>query len=119
RRRAGGLRASTSAGKPPSALLHGGDLRGKSDGSEHQYGVVPQFQAEKERRRNECVFQSITPEDNESLMMAPRSVSAAEENPVHVRGQPPKKTKASCPNTGIHMAITMDPMTPARPRLNL
>uniref|UniRef100_A0A0A9HKN3 Uncharacterized protein n=1 Tax=Arundo donax TaxID=35708 RepID=A0A0A9HKN3_ARUDO len=48
-------------------------------------------------------------------MIAPRSASAADENPIHVRGQPPKKTKASCPSTGIHMAMIMDPMTPARP----
>jgi len=64
-------------------------------------------------------YQSMTPEDSESLMMAPRSANAVDEKPVHVRGQPPKKTKASCPNTGIHMAMTMDPMTPASPRWNL
>ena len=61
-----------------------------------------------------AAYQSMTPEDSESLMMAPRSANAADEKPVHVRGQPPKKTKASCPNTGIHMAMTMDPMTPAK-----
>ena len=66
-----------------------------------------------------AAYQSMTPEDSESLMMAPRSVNAADENPVHVRGQPPKKTKASWPNTGIHMAMIMEPMTPARPSWNL
>ena len=29
-------------------------------------------------------YQSMTPEDSESLTMAPRSANAAEENPVHV-----------------------------------
>ena len=66
-----------------------------------------------------AAYQSMTPEDSESLMMALRSVNAADENPVHVRGQPPKKTKASWPNTGIHMAMIMEPMTPARPSWNL
>ena len=46
-------------------------------------------------------------------------MKAADEKPVHMRGQPPQKMKASCPNTGIHMAITMDPMRPARPSRNL
>ena len=61
----------------------------------------------------------MTPEDTESLIMGARSANAADENPVHVRGQPPKKTKASCASAGTHMAIIMELMTPASPRWNL
>jgi hypothetical protein len=70
-------------------------------------------------KHNHVTYQSITPDDSESFIIAPRSVKAEDENPVHVRGQPPKKTKASWPNTGIQKEMTMDPMTPARPSWNL
>jgi hypothetical protein len=66
-----------------------------------------------------CSYQSITPEDRESFRMGKRSVSASEENPVHVRGQPPQNTKVSCPNVGIYKAMTMELMTPAIPNWNL
>ena len=61
----------------------------------------------------------MTPEDRDNLRIGTRSVNAVKEKPVHVRGQPPKKTKMSCPNTGIHMAMTMEVMTPASPRCSL
>jgi len=64
-------------------------------------------------------YQSITPDDKESLMTGQRSLKAKVENPFHVSRQPPQVTNISWPIFGIQYAKIVDIIAPGMPNLYL
>lgn len=101
---------------------------------EDQDRIVPYFQTAQElpininikmtkdpngKKEDVIIYQIMRPEERDSLTTGQRSSKALKEKPVHVLGHPPKKTNPSWPRTGIHIATTIELITPGSPSPSL